>query len=170
LRENGVVEVTSADTSDVDSLLALRDGLARWLLDRGIEQWKPGELPRNWIEHQVREGWVHVVRDNEDLVATVTITPEDSGVWGHPAGSSGYVHGLMVDRRWAGQRIGGNLLEWAENQMRESGRDLARLDCVRSNYQLRAYYEALGYKLVGYKDFPDVSWARETALYEKDLF
>jgi len=45
-----MVEVTSAATSDVDNLLALRDDLARWLLDREIEQWKPGECDRKGAE------------------------------------------------------------------------------------------------------------------------
>ena len=74
----------------------------------------------------------------------------------------------MVDRRWAGQRVGSDLLAWAEGKIRESDRGIARLDCVRANHRLRAYYEAHGYSLVGYKDFPNLGW-NESALYEKAL-
>lgn len=165
----GKMEVSTASSRDVGNLIALRDELARWLTARDIDQWRPGELLKDWIEQEVADGFVHVVRDADDLVATVTITPEDPIVWGHRIESAGYVHRLMVDRRWAGQRFGAVLLDWAETHILESGRTVARLDCVRSNRRLRDYYESFGYELVGYKDFPNIDWARETALYEKDL-
>jgi hypothetical protein len=57
---------------DVGDLVQLRDDLARWLLSREIEQWRPGDLPKDWIEHEVEQGWVHIVRQNGQLVATVT--------------------------------------------------------------------------------------------------
>lgn len=163
------MQILTADISDVGDLVALRDDLARWILSRGIEQWKPGELPKTWVEHQVERGWVHIVRENQRLVATVTVVPEDPIVWGDRKELAGYVHRLMVDRRCAGHGVGAYILAWAEREMRKSDRAIARLDCVRSNRQLRSYYENNGYTLVGYKDFPDVEWARETALYEKAL-
>jgi len=163
------MDVSAANPGDVAALLAMRDDLARWLLDRGIEQWQPGELPDGWIERQVSQGWVHVVREEHNLVATVTVVPEDPIVWGHRPEPAGYVHQLMVDRRWGGKGLGAALLVWAETHITETGRALARLDCLRSNLRLRAYYETAGYRLVGYKDFPNVAWARETTLYEKAL-
>jgi GNAT superfamily N-acetyltransferase len=163
------MEVSTANSREVGDFIALRDELARWLTARGIDQWQPGELLKDWIEQEVTQGFVHVVRDAGDLVATVTVTPQDPTVWGHQIESAGRVHRLMVDRRWAGRRIGAVLLTWAETHIRESGCTVARLDCVRSNRHLREYYELSGYRLVGYKNFPDIDWARETALYEKAL-
>ena len=37
-----------ATDSDTKALLSLRDDAARWLLDRGIDQWQPGEIPYSW--------------------------------------------------------------------------------------------------------------------------
>jgi hypothetical protein len=58
----------------------------------------------------------------------------------------------------------------------KSGRHRARLDCVRTNTLLRAYYENAGYHLVGYRCFEhEVGDARgglvpaDSALYEKLL-
>jgi GNAT superfamily N-acetyltransferase len=75
----------------------------------------------------------------------------------------------MVDRAFAGHGIGRALLAWAEDFIVDSGRRLARLDCVRSNRLLRRYYQRAGYALVGYKALPEVEWAFEAALYEKPL-
>ena len=76
---------------------------------------------------------------------------------------------LMVDRAYAGLRIGQSLLDWCENRIGRSGRTLVRLDCVKINRRLRDYYERAGYRVVRYNDFPDVEWAPESVLYEKSL-
>jgi protein-tyrosine phosphatase len=163
------MKVSTACSKDVEDLGALRDDLARWLVGRGVDQWRAGEVPKDWIEHEVAQGLVHVVRSRGQLVATVTVAWEDPIVWSDQIESAGYLHRLMVDRRWAGHRVGAVLLAWAEAHIQASGRTIGRLDCVRSNHQLRDYYEAAGYGLVGFKDFPDIGWAHETALYEKEL-
>jgi GNAT superfamily N-acetyltransferase len=163
------MKISTATADDVGDLVELRDNLARWLLDRGIRQWQPGDLPRDHIECDVAAGLVHVVRHEEGLAAAITITWTDPVIWSDQVASAGYVHRLMVDRRWASNSIGATLLGWAESHIRESGMTIARLDCVRSNRRLRDYYEMAGYSLVGYKDFPDLALALETALYEKTL-
>lgn len=65
-------------------------------------------------------------------------------MWGEMAEPAGYVHMLMVDRNLAGHGIGRAMLSWAEQLIADSGRRLARLDCVRSNRRLRTYYESAG--------------------------
>jgi protein-tyrosine phosphatase len=163
------MKISTATPGDLGALVELRDNLARWLLLEGIDQWQPGDLPRDRIAHDVSEGLVHIVRRQEGLAAAVTVTWADPVIWSDQADSAGYIHRLMADRRWANNSIGATLLGWAEAHVRESGRTTARLDCVRSNHRLRDYYETAGYTLVGYQDFPDLALARETALYEKAL-
>lgn len=68
---------------------------------------------------------------------------------------AGYVHGLMVHPGRRGTGLGRSLLVWAEDQMRASGRRVARVDCVASNERLRAYYNSLGYAECGVRDVDD---------------
>jgi len=74
---------------------------------------------------------------------------------------------LMVDREHPRLGLGRSLLEWAERRITRTGQRRARLDCVRTNTHLRAYYENAGYALVGYHDFPGN--IPSVALYEKTL-
>lgn len=69
----GELEVTLAQAHDAGDVRRLRDGLAAWMVEQGIEQWRPGEMPLEWIEACVAQGWVHVVRAEETLVASVTV-------------------------------------------------------------------------------------------------
>lgn len=165
----GELQVVLAQPGDAGDVVRLRDDVAAWMVERRIEQWRPGEIPLEWIEACLGHGWVHVVRVDDTLVASVTVVWEDPLVWGPSEDPAGYIHMLMVDRAYAGLQIGQSLLEWTENHIRGSGRALARLDCVRSNRRLRDYYERAGYRVVGYNEFPDVEWAFESVLYEKHL-
>jgi protein-tyrosine phosphatase len=165
----GPCSVSRARNDDVPVVVRLRDEAARWLIGRGIEQWGPGELPVSWFEQLVQEGSVWLMRTDQRILATVSLTWEDPFVWGEREGPSGYIHTLVIDRRFAGLGLGRRLLAWTERQIASSGRELARLDCVLSNRKLRSYYEQAGYCHVGHKTFPDVGWAHETALYEKHI-
>jgi ribosomal protein S18 acetylase RimI-like enzyme len=109
------------------------------------------------------------------LIASVILAWADPFVWGDQQEPAGYVHTLMVDRAYAGRGLG-VLLDWTESRIVKSGRHRARLDCVRTNTLLRAYYENAGYHLVGYRCFEhEVGDARgglvpaDSALYEKLL-
>jgi protein-tyrosine phosphatase len=165
----GDLSVVPATLDQAASVLRLRDDLARWMLEHDIQQWRPGELPLEWIEACVSEGWVYVVLHGERVIASVTIVWDDPLMWGERSEPAGYIHMLMVDRSFAGYGIGSSLLAWTEHFIADSGRHLARLDCVRSNRRLRRYYGRAGYEVVGYKDLPEVEWAFEAALYEKPL-
>jgi GNAT superfamily N-acetyltransferase len=165
----GDLDVIPATGDRAQSVLELRDDLATWMVDRDIQQWRPGEMPPEWIQTSVAQGWVYVVPRGTRVIASVTILWDDPLMWGAPPEPAGYIHMLMVDRDLAGHGIGRALLAWAEQFIADSGRQLARLDCVRANRPLRGYYERAGYTLVGYKQLPEVEWAYEAALYEKPL-
>lgn len=94
----GELRVTRARSEDARDVLRLRDELARWMVERGIDQWRPGELPSKWIETFVAEGWVYLLRFEKTLAASVTVVWEDPLVWGASQDPAGYIHMLMVDR------------------------------------------------------------------------
>src|SRR5205823_916179 len=58
---------------------------------------------------------------------TITLRWEDPAFWGEQPPVAGYVHAIAVRRAFAG--LGPKMLEWAEEQVRGSGRGLVRLDC-----------------------------------------
>jgi protein-tyrosine phosphatase len=165
----GALAVTRATVADAPAVRALRDELASWMVQRGIRQWSPGEMPEEWIEVCVAVGAVYLVTHDGRLVGSVTVVWDDPLIWGERSEPAGYIHMLMVDRGFGGHGIGRSILEWAEGSIAEAGRRWARLDCAKDNRPLRSYYEGAGYRFVEDKTFPDLEWAFATALYEKRL-
>ena len=70
---------------------------------------------------------------DQRVIASVTVVWSDPLMWGDRTDPAGYIHMLMVPRDLAGHGIGRALLAWAEDFVVDTGRRLARLDCVRNN-------------------------------------
>ncbi|MFF8639651.1 GNAT family N-acetyltransferase [Streptomyces sp. NPDC015345] len=139
-----------ADKADTATLTGLYDGAARWMLERGIDQWKPGDKDarhfRRLIDSGVEEVWL--AEEGAEVVGAYELWWDDEAAWGVRAPDAGYVHRLMV-RRGARPGSGRAMLARAERRIAEAGRELCRLDCVSANPRLRTYYEGAGYTAVG---------------------
>ncbi|MFH8288122.1 GNAT family N-acetyltransferase [Streptomyces sp. NPDC018059] len=140
----------SADKADTATLTGLYDGAARWMLERGIDQWKPGDKDarhfRRLIDSGVEEVWL--AEEGAEVVGAYELWWDDEAAWGARAPDAGYVHRLMV-RRGARPGTGRAMLARAERRIAEAGRELCRLDCVSADPRLRTYYEGAGYTAVG---------------------
>lgn len=141
-----------ARSEDADSVYQLLDDAAVWLTARGIEQWKPGALPRRIVENGIARGEVFVVRDADALTATLQLEESDLATWGPDLGDALYVHRLCIERTRAGEGLGLRLLDWAGTVARARGRRWLRLDCVASNDGLRRYYARAGFAERGVVD------------------
>ncbi|MEU1144049.1 GNAT family N-acetyltransferase [Streptomyces sp. NPDC005863] len=143
------LSVRRATGDDIDTLVSLYEGAARWMLEHGIAQWQPGAKDERHfgrlIESPTAQVWI--AHDGTALGA-YELWWSDEQAWGVRAPVAGYVHRLMT-RRGAPAGTGRALLRDAERRIAEAGRTLSRLDCVATNPRLRTYYEAAGYAVVG---------------------
>ncbi|MYT34412.1 GNAT family N-acetyltransferase [Streptomyces sp. SID8354] len=140
---------------DLTVLVGLYDAAARWMVERGIDQWKPGGKDEEHFRLRIKEGEVWLAQAAGRIVGGFELWWEDEPAWGRQPPTAGYVHRLMVDRSCAPAGTGRALLAHAEQRIAESGRPWARLDCVAGNPRLRAYYEGAGYTVVGEQPFKE---------------
>lgn len=159
---------TLADPQDAVEIAQLRTRLVDWMQQRGIKQWHHGEVSQARIQQQTvqREWWI-IRADDGDLAATIRIIGQDTPIWGPPDRPAIFVHGLMINRHYAGHQLGRRLLGWAADHGRSLGAELLRLDCVATNTALCAYYLRLGFTRVATKKLPG-NWAT-TALFERQV-
>ena len=143
---------------------ALLDEATAWVGERGYEQW-PLPFPHRELAAAIDRGEVYLAELDGDVVATVTLLWDDPTYWGERSADAAYVHKLAVRRACAGQRIGSAIVEWADATAAAAGREFLRLDCLRDNPGIRAYYEELGFEhradlVVG---------ARNMSIYERPV-
>jgi ribosomal protein S18 acetylase RimI-like enzyme len=161
-----VLELQPAVPGDAEDLLALREAAARWLVERGIRQWFPGEVASGTIRQEIQAGEWFLHRRAGGVHVALRFLWSDLFFWGDQPDDAAYVHGLMIDRRHAGEGLGAAALRWAEARARAAGRTFLRLDHAADNPRLSRYYRQRGFIERGRREFD--AWG-PVALVEKVL-
>ena len=167
-----VLDLQPAHVGDAEELHALREGAAHWLVGRGVRQWLPGEVDIQTIRRQIEAGEWFVHRRTGRVLAALRLLWSDPEFWGEQPGDAAYVHGLVIDRRSAGEGLGAAALGLAEERARAAGRTYLRLDHAADNARLARYYRELGFLERGRREFDAwgpvtlverrVTWTRKT--------
>jgi GNAT superfamily N-acetyltransferase len=160
------VNVRPAGAGDVETVGGLMDEASGWVNELGHEQWtRP--FPRDALAAAVSRQEVYVAEVEGRAVATVTVLEDDPVYWGERPPDALYVHKLVVRREHAGRGLGAALVEWVDERAAEAGREFLRLDCLRDDPGIRAYYEGLGFEHCG--DFDDTGRGLQLSLYERPV-
>ena len=160
------MNVRIATVEDVETVGGLIDEASAWLGGLGLEQW-PRPFPREQLAEAVARGELFLAEVGDDLVATVTVLADDPMYWGERPPDALYVHKLVVRRDRAGRGLGADLVAWVDARAVETGRRFLRLDCLRDDPGIRAYYERLGFEHRG--DFDDTLRGLQLSLYERPV-
>jgi len=145
----------------------MRHAAEDWLAKKGIDQWRPREVPLATVREQIDRGEFVVARypSSGVVVAAMRLMWSDPAIWRHDDAFAGYVHGLVIDRAHAGQGLGRHLLDWAARETKMTGASKLRLDCAETNLALRNYYRRCGFREVGRRDLNRFS----VTLFERTL-
>lgn len=144
------MKVTSATPADLDRLLSFREEAASWIGKLGSDQWSR-PYPADRLLATIEAGTVFMLRDGDRTAGTITLTTEaEEGLWsetelGEP---SMFVNKLTVAREYAGQNLGGRLLDWAGDRAYRASAKWLRLDAWTTNTRLQRYYLDQGFEHV----------------------
>lgn len=160
------VRVRPATLADAATILELWQSSARWLLSKGIVQWRPEYFNRDSVVEFLTNGSDAYVAEIDGVaVGTYVVTWSDPVIWEElDDGQAGYIHRFAVNREYKGSGIGTYLIRSAEEQIRSKGKKHVRLDCMADNERLNRYYAELGFRFVRRLDMPG-GWSAN--LYEK---
>ncbi|WP_042142344.1 GNAT family N-acetyltransferase [Paucisalibacillus sp. EB02] len=148
--------VRKAIREDLGSVLDLLKSAAKWVQDKGIDQW--GYLLEGGEDHEIEAdilaGNTYIMEnENKEMVATFNFSNEqnewDVDMWGKRNDNAFYIHRLAVSQLHHNKQIGKRLLAWMdENHTIENG--FIRLDCVGNNEALNKFYLDAGFRFMGH--------------------
>jgi ribosomal protein S18 acetylase RimI-like enzyme len=138
------VTIRLATAQEVPLAAAILDEATAFVATKGYEQW-PVPYPQEELRGRQRTDELLVYELGGEVAAVFVLQREDVPFWGERPPDALYLHKLAVRRSFAGRGIGPEVVEWALARTREEGRSYLRLDCMRDNPHIRAYYEALGF-------------------------
>jgi GNAT superfamily N-acetyltransferase len=134
---------------DIEAASGVLTATAARLIERGEALWPlPGLTPERLLRHYPLEGWRVAWRDGQ-AVGTFALLGTDPLFWPDaPPGEARYLHKLGVHPAAQGQGLARLLLAGAAQETRETGRPFLRLDTAANRPNLRALYEAAGFRAV----------------------
>src|SRR5579859_1765247 len=118
----GPINIKRAGIQDEETVLGIMRDAAKWLQEKGIPQWEGvlTEKGRDLVHQRIEAGLAYVAAFNGENIGTVSIQWTDQYAWDGKGldGSAGYIHGLAVLRRFAGKKVGLDILKWAMETIR----------------------------------------------------
>jgi GNAT superfamily N-acetyltransferase len=144
------VIIALAEPHDLAKLLSFREEAAAWLRGIGSDQWSR-PYPADKLLETIEAGTVFMLRDGHTTAGTITLTPDaEEGLWtaDELAEPSMFVNKLTIAREYAGQNLGGRLLDWASDRAHRAEAQWIRLDAWTTNKGLQRYYLAQGFTYV----------------------
>lgn len=143
------LRIISARSEDLERYLDFLEGVADWLAERGIRQWRQGSfrLSADHYADSISRGEVQLAFIGDELVGTFRLLLREPIVWPDIVeDDSVYVFNLAVKRTRADQQLGRRLLAWAADRAARLGRRWVRLDCMADNDFLHGYYTRAGFE------------------------
>ena len=158
-----------ARPADLPQIVSVLSEAAQWAKSRGVARWWSVPFPEEWVRRGIDRGEVIIVEQGARFVGTLTLRREDEMMWGEQPPVAGYVHRIAIRREFAGQGLGGCILDWAEAEVRRWGRSKLRLDVLATNESLLRYYRSRGFREVGRTQGNVPGEDRPSALMERDV-
>jgi len=104
----------------------------------------------------VNDGNQYKILVDGEIVMAFSVCYTDRVIWREKEdGSSIYLHRVVVNPAFKGQRLFGELLRWTEEHAREKGLRTIRMDTWDKNPPLLAYYQSYGFVVIEHYTLPD---------------
>ncbi|MEV0293237.1 GNAT family N-acetyltransferase [Nocardia sp. NPDC050710] len=147
--------IRQATIGDLGLICRLRVQRTAWLTARGSDQWTvagrglPIEIFARTVGRSLDASETWIAEVDGEPAGTITVNDRaDPGLWaGWELDDAVIAHFMIVDLRFAGQRIGNRLLAHAGMLAQQQDRAWVRLDAWTTNTGLHDYYRRAGFRL-----------------------
>lgn len=149
-----MVQVIPTATIDLKQIFAFFEHSIDYQEKRGYPVWRNYDKQAivNDIENKMQ---FKVVVDGE-MAMVFSIRYNDKVIWRSlDQGDSIYLHRIVVNPTFKGQRLFGTILNWAIEQCRQNGLSNVRMDTWAANPTIINYYKGFGFKFVENYTTPD---------------
>jgi GNAT superfamily N-acetyltransferase len=147
-------EIKNTELTDLPLIYQLFDHSVEYQEKRGFPSWRnydKAALVRD-IENKVQ---YKVVMDAR-IAIVFSVCYTDKVIWRDlENGDSIYLHRIVVNPEFKGQKLFGAILEWSIEHCRQNGLKNIRMDTWAANPKIIKYYESFGFNIIETYTTPD---------------
>ena len=131
---------------------------------------------KEYIRKDVDSGYVFKLLQEEEIVCIFSVCYNDVLIWRERERNDAiYLHRLILNRKFQGEKIFQNILNWVLLCAKKKGLSYVRMDTWAENEKLIGYYKSYGFRFVenyttlDTKDLPVQHRKLHVALLELDI-
>lgn len=139
---------------DIDFIFEMLEAAIKYQRQNGYPVWPLFE--RSALENTINQGQHYKLLIDRQIACVFKVLLEDKVVWRDlDQANAIYLHGVIVNPAFKGQRLFGSILEWSRAFAKERELEYVRLDTWGDNTNIISYYKSFGFEFVEYFTTPD---------------
>jgi len=148
------VKIVPTTTDDLPFIYNLFDLSIEYQEQKGFPVWR-GYDKSSLLNDAHHGNQYKIIVDNEIAMA-FSVCYSDTVIWREMEnGTSVYLHRIVVNPIFKGQKLFGKVLRWTTDHARAKGLSSIRMDTWDNNPTLIDYYLSFGFRLIGHFVTPD---------------
>jgi GNAT superfamily N-acetyltransferase len=147
-------EVKNTEKCDLDFVFELFEHSIIYQEKHGYPVWK--NYDKNAIVRDIENGNQYKVIVDSKIAIVFSVCYTDKVIWrSFENGDSIYLHRIVVNPEFKGQKLFGAIVEWAIEHCKKCGLKNIRMDTWAANPTIVNYYKAFGFKFIENYITPD---------------
>ena len=147
-------EVLNTQLTDLPFIFHLFDQSIQYQEKHGYPVWK--NYDRNAIKKDIEAGNQYKIVVNGRIAIVFSVAYSDKFIWRTmDKGESVYLHRIVVNPEFKGQKLFGAIVDWAIQHCKEKGLKSIRMDTWAVNSNIIEYYKGFGFRVVENYTTPD---------------
>ncbi|HZY78112.1 MAG TPA: GNAT family N-acetyltransferase [Cyclobacteriaceae bacterium] len=148
------VIIVNTTKNDLPLIYDLFDQSAVYQEKHGYPSWR--NYDRNAIVKDIDDGHQYKILIDGKVAIVFSVCYTDKIIWRHfDKGDSIYLHRIVGNTDFKGQRLFGVILDWAIDHCKQNGFNCIRMDTWAANPRIVEYYKGFGFNFIENFTTPD---------------
>jgi ribosomal protein S18 acetylase RimI-like enzyme len=149
-----MLEVINTEISDLDQIFQLFEHSINYQERNGYPVWR--NYDRNAIVEDIAKKSQYKVVMDAKIAIVFSVCYSDQVIWRDlDDGNSIYLHRIVVNPEFKGQKLFGRILDWVIEHSKQKGLANIRMDTWAANPKIIDYYKSFGFAFVENYTTPD---------------
>lgn len=147
-------DVRNTDMEDLEIIFSFFDHSVDYQEKHGVPVWK--NYDRNAIINDIKNKNQYKIVIDSQIALVFSVAYSDKLIWRDlEQGDAVYLHRIVVNPDFKGNRLFGNVATWTIKHCMEKGLKKIRMDTWASNFRIVEYYKTFGFRPVENYTTPD---------------
>jgi ribosomal protein S18 acetylase RimI-like enzyme len=160
-----MVEVMNAKSSDLKQIFKFFEHSINYQEKKGYPVWR--NYDRHAIIKDIEDKYQYKIVVDSKTAMVFSVRYDDKIIWRDlDQGDSIYLHRIVVNPQFKGQRLFGSILEWAIEHSKQRQLNRIRMDTWAANLNIINYYKSFGFTFIENYTTPD---SEELPVHNRNL-